>query len=231
MARTADEGVNVMGCAVDRHTRDLTADQPRQKRPSEVLYVLRLASSLRRQRNRQSRSRGNAARRSPGAWSGHLGDLVEMVPPLVGNRSDAEDAAMEAVTNCWREVEEGRVDAIRDRPMYLRVAAWRAATTITRRRGWRREVPLKAAHEPPAPRGWRPDAAMERAELIREVRSAVQKLPKGYGEATVLFYIEDLSRGQIAALLGVSLDTVRGWLQRARPLMRSALGGSPKRPE
>jgi RNA polymerase sigma factor (sigma-70 family) len=58
--------------------------------------------------------------------------------------------------------------------------------------------------------------AAEERELHRKVLEAVKTLPPGSRAATLLFYYEQLSLQEIAAILGVSVTAVKGRLHKAR---------------
>lgn len=59
-----------------------------------------------------------------------------------------------------------------------------------------------------------------------EVLEAVMALPEKYREVIHLFYYEDYSVGQIAALLGKKEATVRSLMFRARTILKDKLKGT-----
>ena len=64
------------------------------------------------------------------------------------------------------------------------------------------------------------------AELIDETLAAVRNLPEKYRLPVYLFYYEELSTAQIAALLHRRESTVRSDLRRGREKLRQMLGGN-----
>ena len=68
----------------------------------------------------------------------------------------------------------------------------------------------------------RPDEALERAQGLREVVSAVQDLPERQRDAIVLRELEGRSYDEIAEELGVTDGAVRQLLNRARNTLRDA---------
>lgn len=68
-----------------------------------------------------------------------------------------------------------------------------------------------------------PEVSAEARELHRSVLSAIQELPAGQREATLLFYYEYLSLQEIAAVAGVSVGAVKVRLYRARQRLREHL--------
>jgi RNA polymerase sigma-70 factor (ECF subfamily) len=55
------------------------------------------------------------------------------------------------------------------------------------------------------------------------VWDAVRRLPRRQREAVVLMYVEGLTRAEIAAAMGVSTETVKTHLDRARSFLAEAL--------
>ena len=76
-----------------------------------------------------------------------------------------------------------------------------------------------------APVAWEPDPAelAEAAELHGLVLSAVGELSPKVGRAVLLFYFEQLSLREIAALLDCSVNAVKGRLHKARQELRERL--------
>src|SRR5947209_13810438 len=68
-----------------------------------------------------------------------------------------------------------------------------------------------------------PQSVAEEHELHRMVMHAIRDLSAKDKEATLLFYYEQLTLQEIAALLGVSVGTVKGRLHRARKQLRERL--------
>lgn len=68
-----------------------------------------------------------------------------------------------------------------------------------------------------------PEETVEAAELLELVRSAFQALPSRQRDVALLYYVDGLSCGEIAALLGSSTGAVRVGLHRARRELRRRL--------
>jgi RNA polymerase sigma factor (sigma-70 family) len=68
-----------------------------------------------------------------------------------------------------------------------------------------------------------PEEAVEARELLERVRSAFEALPPRQRDVALLYYVEGLSCGEIAALLGSSTGAVRVGLHRARRELRRRL--------
>ncbi len=62
-------------------------------------------------------------------------------------------------------------------------------------------------------------------EECRIVREAVRKLPDKYRLPILLFYMEELSQAEIAALLNISESAVKTRVYRAKNILREKLEG------
>jgi RNA polymerase sigma-70 factor, ECF subfamily len=67
------------------------------------------------------------------------------------------------------------------------------------------------------------DQALVRREMNRCIRQVVDGLPADYRDAITLSDIEGLKNAEIAGRLGVSVDTVKIRLHRARRMLRKAM--------
>jgi len=74
-----------------------------------------------------------------------------------------------------------------------------------------------------APEGG-PDRALERAEVLRLIAVALDRLPPRYGDALEWKYIEGYSAEEIAARLNVGLDAANSLLARAKRAFREVYG-------
>ena len=129
-----------------------------------------------------------------------------------GSRSDAEDVMQDVFLKLLRAKPQFR-DEEHCRAWLLRVTANRAADLY--RSAWRRRTqPLadeQSGREP------EPEAG--------DVLEAVLSLPAQYRTAVHLFYYEELSVAEIAAILHQSEGAVKTRLHRARAMLRDKLKG------
>jgi RNA polymerase sigma factor (sigma-70 family) len=141
--------------------------------------------------------------------------MVALAYALSGSRWCAEEIAQEAFLRAhrsWKHV------ANYEKPgAWLRRVTTNLATSYVRRRlteakalGWAALGRRSAL--PPHPNG------------EAEVWSAVARLPRRQRQAFALRYLEDLSVGEIAALLELKESTVRTHLQRGRSTLARVLG-------
>ena len=128
---------------------------------------------------------------------------------MVKNKEDAEDIAQEVFIS-YVKAKPAFESAEHEKAWLLRVGA-RCAADVLRAPWRRREGPLDdglPAPEPPGEGG---------------VVEAVLALPAQYRMAVHLYYYEELSVAEIAAVLGKSEGAVKSRLFRARALLRRYL--------
>ena len=136
---------------------------------------------------------------------------------LTGDHGLAEDLLQTALAKCW--FAWGRIDGPPE--PYVRRALATTYATWWRRR-WRRERPTGVLPERPAePR----DAVEDRDALWR----ALGALPRRQRAVVVLRYYEDRAEAEVAALLGISVGTVRSQAAKALAKLRSSYP-DPARP-
>ena len=135
---------------------------------------------------------------------------------LAGDWATAEDLLQTALTKtylAWRRL--GEIEAVEP---YARRVLVNTATSWWRRR-WHGERPTETLPERPAPD--QIEEHLERDALWRHV----QALPARQRAVLVLRFYEDLSEAQTAALLGISVGTVKSQTSRALGTLRRRLDG------
>jgi RNA polymerase sigma-70 factor, ECF subfamily len=76
-----------------------------------------------------------------------------------------------------------------------------------------------------APAGESPEEAAEQADDQRRLLAEVATLPAPYREVILLYYYDDVTYHDVAAVLGVSAATVNARLTKARAMLRERLSG------
>lgn len=137
-------------------------------------------------------------------WPG----CFRLAATLLGDWNLAQDVAQDACVVVHRKVRGLRSPAAFDAWLYRIVV--REASRVRRRS--RRETRPCAEHFPAD------------TSIALDVWHALAQLSRELREVTVLFYFDDLSGEQIAAVLRVPHATVRTRLARARERLRSQLG-------
>jgi RNA polymerase sigma-70 factor (sigma-E family) len=137
--------------------------------------------------------------------------LLRTAIMLTGNQADAEDlvqATLASTYLAWDKINDrAALDAYVRRAMVNTHISW-----------WRRrkleEYPTEEL----------PDRAVsdhaQNSDLAEVVRRALDRLPERMRAAVMLRYFEDMTEPEIAALLGVSLGTVKSTVSRAVARLR-----------
>jgi RNA polymerase sigma factor (sigma-70 family) len=142
-------------------------------------------------------------------YAAEIQRLIALGTVLAGDSAAGEDLAHDAFLQLVRR--------LRRNPDYLTGPAWPLLRTMVvrlamqRRRAWARELGRLARAWQPAPsEDWEPSVAM------LDWHKALQTLPPRMRATVTLFYGEDLSTAQTAAVLGCSPRTVEIQLRAAR---------------
>jgi RNA polymerase sigma-70 factor (sigma-E family) len=133
---------------------------------------------------------------------------------LAGDWATAEDLLQTALTKtylAWKRL--GEIEAVEP---YARRVLVNTATSWWRRR-WHGERPTEVLPERPAPD--RLEEHLERDALWQHVKA----LPARQRAVLVLRFYEDMSEAQTAAMLGISVGTVKSQTSRALGALRQRL--------
>jgi len=160
-------------------------------------------------------------------------DLVRFTSFLLeGDQDGAQDVVQEVLIEAWKQL--ARLESAEHlRRWSYRVARCRAASW-RRRHGlrWRRMQQLSTVDENADLTPWRAqrprsvEHVRERTAEFRALRHALYRLPRDYGAPIQLHYLQGFGLRETAALLGVSVASVKMRLVRARACLRRTLGGS-----
>lgn len=125
---------------------------------------------------------------------------------ITGQTSDAEDALQDALTSAWQNLDKFRADSAFSTWLY-RIAS-NASLSLVRRR---REQPT--AFEDTFWVGADPTTAVDNVDRVQR---ALSQIPHTFRAVLVLREYGDLSYNEIADTLGISVQTVKSRLNRAR---------------
>ena len=153
---------------------------------------------------------------------------------VCGHADDAEDAMQEALIKTYRHIARIR-DPDAFRPWLYRTV--RNACLMGRRKRVGEPGRLQSLDEPqPGPDGpidrdvrhpgKTPEQLADNAGLRRRLRRALRALPGPYRAVVFLREMEGLSTHEVAMVLGISDDSVKTRLHRARVLLQQHLGGA-----
>lgn len=157
----------------------------------------------------------------------HQNAVIGTVAKMLGNPSDAEDIAQQVFLRIWRNAKRYRPDA--RFTTYLFTITRNLVFNETRRRSRKKEVSAEEREESAghaiADRPERqPDAELLHDELRRAVDAAIAALPENQRMAVVMRRYEQLSYEEIAAVLKLTVSSVKSLLFRARTTLRESLG-------
>jgi RNA polymerase sigma-70 factor (sigma-E family) len=135
--------------------------------------------------------------------------LVRTAYLLVGDRGHAEDLVQTALVKtygAWPRLQDpANAEAYTRKTLVRSTIRWRA-------RRWHGEVPTADL----------PETAALPTEGLEDLRSALARLPAGQRAVVVLRYLDDLSEAQTAAVLGISVGTVKSRASRGLSALRAS---------
>lgn len=146
--------------------------------------------------------------------------LARVVRGYVG-AADRDDLEQEVALAIWRALPRFRGDCS-ERTFAFRIAHNRCIDYLRRRRfsiAPDAEVDRMQATAAPA------DAQMAQQQRQRALQAAVARLPIRYRQVLMLA-LEDMPHAEIAAVLGIAVNTVSVRLSRARRMLRDRLRGA-----
>lgn len=140
---------------------------------------------------------------------------------VLGDRTEAEDVAQEAMLRLWRAAPDWRTDGAAKPSTWLHKVV--ANLTIDRLRRSGRSVELgddDFADDAPGA-----EARLMQAGRLDALDAALATLPDRQRQAVVLRHIEDLSNPEIAEVLGVGVEAVESLTARGKRALKAALSG------
>ena len=139
---------------------------------------------------------------------------------ITGNLADAEDIAQAVFLRLGR----GELPLVVNAGSYLYRAAVNGALDLLRRRRTAAAEPLEAAVGVVASdQATSPDAQISNRELGRQLRQAIAELGPRAAEMFALRYLEELSNGEIAKLMGTTQAVVAVTLYQTRTKLKRRL--------
>lgn len=149
-----------------------------------------------------------------------LPKVLGMARRMLGDASEAEDVAQEAMLRLWRLAPDWQPGKAQPATWLYRVVANLCIDRL-RRRG--REAPADDAMAEPA--DTRPDAeaGMIVAERAAALEAALLLLPPRQRQAIILRHIEGLSNPEIAAIMETGIEAVESLTARGRRALAGVL--------
>lgn len=161
----------------------------------------------------------------------HLDRMLAVARRFLGNEEDARDAVQDAFLSAFKGLD--RFEGSAQLSTWLHRIVLNAALMKLRKKKRRGEASIESllprfrddghAVDPPAP--WREsaEAALQRKEIARFVREAIDQLPDIYREVLLLRDIEEVDTEESARILSISEAAVKTRLHRARQALRELL--------
>jgi RNA polymerase sigma-70 factor, ECF subfamily len=171
----------------------------------------------------------------PDLVAGHADRLYTIAVRLLGDPSDAEEVAQDALVRAHRAMAGYAADRIRE----LRLRPWLAAIAVNLARNRRRRYldrhpmeslePLAAAGFDPRDAGHAdPPAVTGARESADELAQLLLELPASLRAAIVLRHVDGMSIAEIAQALGRPEGTVKAHVSRGLDRLRARLEGDAR---
>ncbi len=144
--------------------------------------------------------------------------MLALAGRMLGDTSEAEDVAQEAMIRAWRQAPTWTPGAARFDTWLHRVTLNLCYDRLRRRREIPTERPPEQSDEGPAP-----DRGLEAADVGRRVAAAMAVLPDRQREAVALCHYQEMTNIEAAAVMGVSVEALESLLSRGRRALRVAL--------
>ena len=149
----------------------------------------------------------------------YQGPVYRLALRMCGNPHDAEEIAQEALLRCWQGLPSFRGEAAFSSWLY-RLTTNAAVDFLRHQQRQGETVPFEDVILP-APDD--PQRTAEQSELHDALQRALAQLPEEFREIFLLYRMEQLSYGEICAVTGLSLGTVKSRLNRANEKLRKIL--------
>ena len=148
----------------------------------------------------------------------HAERVLRIAMRIVGRIDDAEDVSQEVFRECFQiECQQGMLDPT---AMAVRLATVRSLDRLRRRRtSFHHGAELRDDDRVTA---IGPPEEAEAGELADWLRCTIAQLPPRQAEAFTLIAMEQVSREEAAALLGISVEAVSTALFKARKQLGAA---------
>ena len=144
--------------------------------------------------------------------------LLSLAGRLLGETSEAEDVAQEAMIRAWRQAASWRPGPAKFDTWLHRVTLNLCYDRLRRRREVVMDTPPEQTDEGPAP-----DRGLEARDVGRRVAAAMRALPDRQREAVTLCHYQELTNIEAAATMGISVEALESLLSRGRRALRAAL--------
>lgn len=141
---------------------------------------------------------------------------------LLGNRTEAEDVAQEAMLRLWKQAPAWRDGEAKVTTWLYRVVANLCIDRQRRARGG--ALTLDAIPEPADDRASVTEAMQDRARA-EALQAALNTLPPRQRQAVMLRHIDGLSNPEIAEIMEITVEAVESLTSRGKRALQASLAG------
>ncbi|SDJ84769.1 RNA polymerase, sigma subunit, ECF family [Aliiruegeria lutimaris] len=150
--------------------------------------------------------------------------VLSVAARMLGDRSEAEDVAQEAMLRLWKIAPEWRTGEAQVSTWLYRVASNLCTDRLRRRRGVGLDDAFgdgvaPADEQPPA------EERMQTAVRATALQEALAELPDRQRQAVVLRHLEGLSNPEIAAVMEIGVEAVESLTARGKRALSALLKG------
>jgi RNA polymerase sigma-70 factor (ECF subfamily) len=153
-------------------------------------------------------------------------DMMFVAMSILGNVSDAEDAAQEAILKMYKSIgglrDAGAINVWIER--IVRNESYKIYNAHTRTRDDLEiddeNITVEVSEDD---REFLPEAYAEDASLSENLYKKVMSLPPARRDAIIMYYYEGLSYKEIAAVTGISIKSVSSNITKARMMLKKIL--------
>lgn len=146
----------------------------------------------------------------------HSDELFRYAQALLGSPADAEDATQEVLLRLWNHLP--RINLFQIRPWLYRTTRNYCLDQLRRRAHRAAAVPVEQEilEDRPDDLAIDPSLAADSTFRLEQAHRTLQKLPEALRSVFVLYEVNGLRYREIAATLGIPINTVKVNLLRAR---------------
>ena len=153
--------------------------------------------------------------------------MLMLAQRMLGDATEAEDVAQEAMLRAWRQAPRWTPGQARFDTWLHRVGLNLCYDRLRRRREIATDTPPERPDDGPAP-----DRGLLALKTGARVEAALAKLPERQREAIVLCHYQELGNIEAAGLMNVSVEALESLLSRGRRALRTALADmAPNAPD
>lgn len=153
--------------------------------------------------------------------------MLTLAQRMLGDATEAEDVAQEAMLKAWRQASRWRPGQAKFDTWLHRVGLNLCYDRLRRRREIATDAPPDRPDDGPAP-----DRGLLAMETGARVEAALAKLPERQREAIVLCHYQELGNIEAAGLMNVSVEALESLLSRGRRALRKTLADmAPNAPD